>query len=60
MNGKEFVGTVIAVAIGTTIALAIAGMYVQAQLNAAQSSNSTLGTILSLFGPKPVSGTPAS
>jgi hypothetical protein len=59
MNGKEFVGTVIAVAIGTTLALAIAGMYVQSQLNAAQSSNSTLGTILSLFAPKPVSS-PAS
>ena len=60
MNGKEFVGTLIAVAIGTTIALAIAGIYLQSQLSAASSTNSTLGTILSLFGPRSVSGTPAA
>jgi hypothetical protein len=60
MNGKEFVGTVLAVAIGTTIALAIAGLYVQSQISAASSSNSTIGTILSLFGPRSVSGTPAA
>lgn len=60
MNGKEFVGMVLAVAIGTTIALAIAGVYVQGQLSAASSSNTTLGTILSLFGPRAVSGTPST
>lgn len=60
MNGKEFVGMVLAVAIGTTIALVIAGLYVQSQVTAATAGNSTLGTILSLFGPRSVSGTPAA
>jgi hypothetical protein len=60
MDGKQFFGTLLAVAIGTLIALAIAGMYVQAQVSAATAGSSTLGTILSFFGPKAVSATPAT
>lgn len=52
-----FIGITIAVAIGTTIALAIAGVYVQNQVNTATAGNTTLGSILSLFGYKPTTTT---
>lgn len=53
MSAKLFIGTTLAVLIGTTIALAIAGMYAKTQLTAATTGNSTLGSVLSLFGYKP-------
>ncbi len=52
MNTRDFLLTLAAVAIGTTIALAIAGVYVKSQLSASAGSGTTLGTILSLFAPK--------
>jgi hypothetical protein len=52
MSGKLFIGTTLAVAIGTLIALAIAGLYVQNTVTAATTTNTTLGSILSLFGYK--------
>lgn len=53
MSTREFFLYIFAVAIGTTIALAIAGLYVKAQLSAATTGNSTVGALLSLFGSKP-------
>lgn len=57
MSAKLFIGTTLAVAIGATIALAIAGLYVQNQVTAETASNTTLGSILSLFGYKPTTTT---
>ena len=54
-----FIGTALAVAIGTTIALAIAGLYVQNQVTAATATSTTIGSILSLFGFKPTTTTTA-
>ncbi|MGB7767440.1 MAG: hypothetical protein WBN22_01105 [Verrucomicrobiia bacterium] len=48
MNARDFFLTLFAVAIGTTIALAIAGLYLKSQLSTSAGSG-TLGTILSLF-----------
>jgi hypothetical protein len=56
MSTRDFFLTLAAVAIGTTVALAIAGVYVKSQLAASTGSGTTLGTILGLFG-RPASGT---
>ena len=53
MNARDFFLQVVAVAIGTTIALAIAGVYLKSQLSATAGSGTTLGTLLSLFGSRP-------
>lgn len=53
MSPRSFFLHTIAVAVGTLAALAISGLYVKSQLSSATSGNSTIGTILSLFGPKP-------
>ena len=55
MSTRDFFLTLTAVAIGTTIALAIAGVYLKSQLSASAGGNSTLGTILSFLTPKPSS-----
>lgn len=61
MNHKEFIGTTLAVAIGTLVALALAGLYLKSQLSAATSGNSTVGTLLSLFAkPAATAATPGS
>lgn len=52
MNGKTFLMLIIAIAIGATVALAIAGLYLKTQVTAATSGSSTLGSILSLVGIK--------
>lgn len=59
MSHKQFIGSIIAVAIGTLIALAVAGLYVKSQLASATSGNSTIGTLLSLFSKAPAGTTPA-
>jgi len=51
MNGRDFTLTAAAVAIGTLIALAIAGLYLKSQLNSATASNTTVGKLLALFAP---------
>ena len=53
MNARDFFLTLFAVAIGTLIALAITGVYVKGQLASATAGNSTIGSLLSLFGSKP-------
>ncbi|HEX3626700.1 MAG TPA: hypothetical protein VH280_14905 [Verrucomicrobiae bacterium] len=53
MSAKLFIGTALAVAIGTLIALAIAGVYAKQQLATATTGSTTLGSVLSLFGYKP-------
>lgn len=50
MTAKQFLGATLAVAIGTTIALAVAGVYLKQQLSAATAGNSTIGNLLALFG----------
>lgn len=56
MSARDFFLYTVAVAIGTTIALAIAGLYLKSQLSAT-AGNSTLGAILSLFGSRPAGST---
>jgi hypothetical protein len=48
MTWRDFALTLMAVTIGTTIALAIAGLYLKSQLNSATGTGSTLGKILAL------------
>ena len=48
MSIRDFFLTLLAVAIGTTVALAIAGLYVKQQV-ASSSGSGTLGAILNLF-----------
>lgn len=50
MNAKTFLLLVIAIIIGATVALGIAGLYLKTQVTAATSGNSTIGSLLSLFG----------
>ena len=52
MNTRDFALTLLAVTIGTTIALAIAGLYLKQQFAASTSSSTTLGSLLSLFSPQ--------
>jgi hypothetical protein len=48
----DFLLITLAVAIGTIIALGVAGIYLKQQVSSASSGNTTLGAILSLFTPK--------
>ena len=57
MNAKEFLLTTVAVMIGTTIALAIAGLYVKSQITTATSGSSTISSLLSLVGIAPAAAT---
>jgi len=52
LNTRDFFLQTVAVAVGGLIALAIAGVYLKSQLSSATAGNSTIGTLLSLFGPK--------
>ena len=49
MKTRDFFLHTVAVAIGTTIALAIAGLYLKSQFSSATGSGSTIGNLLSLF-----------
>lgn len=57
MSPRSFILHTLAIAVGTLAALAIAGLYVKSQLSSATSGNSTVGTLLSLFGSKPAAST---
>jgi hypothetical protein len=46
----EFILTTLAVALGATIALAVAGLYAKQQFTAATANNSTLGNVLATVG----------
>ncbi|HXC34273.1 MAG TPA: hypothetical protein VNV43_00245 [Candidatus Acidoferrales bacterium] len=50
MKIGEFILTTLAVALGATIALAVAGLYAKQQLSAATATNSTLGNVLAAVG----------
>ena len=58
MNTRDFILTLLAVAIGAFIALIAWTLIVKSQVSSSLTTNSTLGTILSLFGPTPAA--PAS
>lgn len=59
MKAHEFILYTLAVAIGTTVALAVAGLYVRSQLTSATGTGTTLGSLLSLFS-KPAATTTGS
>jgi hypothetical protein len=50
MKIGEFLLTALAVALGTTVALAIAGLFAKQQIAAATTANSTLGNVLAAVG----------
>lgn len=50
MKIGEFLLTTLAVAIGATIALGVAGLYAKQQIAAATTTNSTLGNVLTAVG----------
>lgn len=51
MKIGEFILYTLAVTIGVTLALAIAGEYAKTQISAATAGNTTFGRLLSLFSP---------
>jgi len=53
MSTRDFFLILMAIAIGSLVALIAWTLIVKSQLSSSVSSNSTLGTILSLFGTKP-------
>lgn len=55
MNARQFFLLVAAIAIGATIALGIAGLYLKNTVTTATSGNTLFGSILALFTPKTTS-----
>lgn len=52
MTTRDFFLTLFAVAIGTTIALAVAGVYVKSQVSSSLTNN-PIANLFTLFGSKP-------
>ena len=57
MSTRDFFLTLFAVAAGTTIALAIVGVYLKSQFSSATGTGSTIGNFLSLFSKPSTSST---